>query len=142
MFLLWLLLLALLLYGLIYALRSGRLRKVVRDYEIGLLYRNGHLVRQLGTGNYWLNPLTTDITVIDSRRESVVVAGQEVMTADEVGLKVSAVVSYAVADAEKAMRSVKNYRDELYLLVQLALREALSTQTADSLLENRQCLGE
>lgn len=142
MIVIWLVLSALLIYGLVFALRNVVLRKTIRDYQVGLLYENGNLKKRLNAGAYWLNPLTHELLVFDTRRATSVVAGQEVTTQDNVGLKVSATVSYELSDAEKAVRSVQDYAEELYLLVQLALREEISSQPADALLENRQGLGD
>jgi len=138
----WFVLFTVLIYGMYLLIRLFMRRTVVRDYQVGLLYKNGRLEQQLGAGSYWLNPLSSAITVVDTRRVTTVVAGQEVTTQDNIGLKLSASVSYQVSDAEKALHSVENYSFELYTLVQLAIREEVSGQPIDALLENRQGLGD
>ena len=138
----WLILLAVVVYGLVLLLRTVVARKVVHDYQVGLLYKNGKLKEALTAGAYWLNPLTSSLVIIDTRRVTTVVSGQEVTTQDNIGLKVSATISYQIEDAQKAVRNVQSYADELYFMVQLALREELSSQPIDALLENRQGVGE
>lgn len=142
MIIVWLILLVIVIYGLVFLLRTILVRRVVHDYQVGLLYKNGNLKETLGAGAYWLNPLTSSLVITDMRRVTTVVSGQEVTTGDNIGLKVSATISYEVEDAQKALRSVQSYADELYFTVQLALREELSSQPIDALLENRQGLGD
>lgn len=115
--------------------RALRVRYVVHEYQLGLLYKHGRLVKQVNAGIYWLNPMTSSLTILDARRTSLIVAGQEVATNDNVGLKVSLVLSYSIANAETAVHSVVNYTDELYTTAQLSLRTELAKYSADSLFE-------
>jgi regulator of protease activity HflC (stomatin/prohibitin superfamily) len=111
-------------------------RITVYDYEIGLLYERGKLVRQVSAGTYWINASNRSLIKLDARRTNLVVAGQEVSTQDNIGLKVSVVVFYSIHDAAKAIQLVQSYYNELYAQTQLALREELSNCAADALSEN------
>ena len=117
-------------------LRTFRVRHLVHEYQTGLLYQQGKLIKQVGAGVYWLNPRSSSLTILDTRRSNLIVAGQEVATADNVGLKVSVVLSYSIADAEKAVHSVANYTNELYIMTQLVIREELAKSNAETLFEN------
>jgi regulator of protease activity HflC (stomatin/prohibitin superfamily) len=69
------------------------------------------------------------------------VAGQEIMTADKVTLRVNLLVTYVVADVVKAVTSVGDYAQSLYREAQLALRAAVGTRTLDSLLSDKESVG-
>ena len=137
-----LLLLAALAYGSWRSFQVFRQQIIVRDYQSGLLYKDGKFVKELSAGAYWINPRRSEIMVYDLRRTSFVIAGQEVMTGDSIGLKVSVVVSYSISDAKKMVNAVQSYYAELYALTQLALREELANYTADSLFEKSSSLSE
>ncbi len=68
-------------------------------------------------------------------------AGQEVLTADNVGLKLSLLVNYQVADPAKAAHESQNWQSDLYNGAQLALRAVVSGVAADALLNQRLELG-
>jgi len=65
------------------------------------------------------------------------VAGQEIMTADKVTLRMNAVVTYKVADPLKAVTTVEDYRQALYREAQLALRGVVGTRELDVLLSDK-----
>ena len=65
------------------------------------------------------------------------VAGQEIMTADKVTLRLNAVVTYKVADPLKAVTTVEDYRQALYREAQLALRGVIGTRELDVLLSDK-----
>lgn len=116
-------------------------KKIVHEYEAGLLYRNGRLLRSTGAGVYRLCRFWSELRTIDIRRASVTVPGQEVLSADNVGLKVSVAVSYRVADPQRAVHTVSDYLAELYLTVQLAVRSTVAEAKIDEVLENRLQIG-
>jgi regulator of protease activity HflC (stomatin/prohibitin superfamily) len=74
---------------------------------------------------------------VDVRPNFVTLMGQEVLTADGVPLKVSVAANYEMSDPQLAINGQANYAQALYLLLQLAVREVISTSKADELLENR-----
>ena len=117
-------------------------KQVVREYEVGLLYSNGRFARLLTPGAHWLFRPRAEVTRIDKRRQSMVVPSQELISADHVGIKVSLIVSYEVADPVKATHAVADYHAELYSAAQLALRRAASEYKVEDLLGARTHLGE
>jgi regulator of protease activity HflC (stomatin/prohibitin superfamily) len=117
-------------------------KHVVREYEIGLLYSNGRFARALGPGAYWMLRRRSEVTNLDKRRQSMAVASQELVSADQVGIKLSLVVTYEVADPLKAMHLVSDYRAELYSAAQLAIRRVASELKIEELLTVRTQLGE
>ena len=113
----------------------------VREHERALRYRRGRLIGEVGPGRYWLQPRTSELTIIDTRRRQVVVPGQEVLTSDRVPLKISLIAEFSVADVTKAVTIVERFQEALYGRIQLALREAVAARTLDEALDERGQLG-
>ena len=74
---------------------------------------------------------------MDLREQVLDVAGQEIMTADKVTLRLNAVVTWKVADALRAVTTVEDCRQALYREAQLALRAAIGARTLDALLGDK-----
>ena len=114
---------------------------VIREFECGLLYHNGRYRKQLGPGAHRVFRPWRKITVLDLRKRAVTVAGQEVLTADQVGLKVSLVVTYQICDAQKAVHEIEDFTAALYLAAQTALRKVVGGVELEKLLEQRVNIG-
>lgn len=114
---------------------------IVHEYEAGLLYVSGRFRRRLDAGAYRLLKSRSEIVLVDLRQRIVQVAGQELLSADNVGLKVSVTGRFRVSDPEKAVHGVQDYTQALYSAVQLALRETVACSKIDELLENRLAIG-
>ena len=74
---------------------------------------------------------------MDLREQVVDVAGQGIMTADKVTLRLNAVVTYKVADPLKAISTVEDHREALYREAQPALRAVMGTRELDALLGDK-----
>jgi regulator of protease activity HflC (stomatin/prohibitin superfamily) len=107
----------------------------------GLLYHKGKFAKVLGAGRHirWGRHFTLDAH--DLRKASLLVAGQEVLTADNVGLKVSVLVTYHVTDPAKAAHETQNWQGDLYNFAQLALRAVVSGVAVEALLNQRLAIG-
>lgn len=112
-------------------------RVTVYEFQRALRYRKGRFLSVLGPGQYWILQPRTTVTPVDVRPNFVTLMGQEVLTADGVPLKVSVAANYEMSDPQVAINGQANYAQSLYLLLQLAVREVISTSKADELLENR-----
>jgi regulator of protease activity HflC (stomatin/prohibitin superfamily) len=112
-------------------------------HERVLLFRDGELVEQLGPGMYmfWKNAGKITWASIDLREQVADVAGQEIMTADKVTLRVNLVVTYQVTDVELAVTAVSDYAQALYRQAQLVLREAVGARQLDKLLTDKDAVG-
>jgi regulator of protease activity HflC (stomatin/prohibitin superfamily) len=115
---------------------------VILQFQKGLLYENGIFQRVLEPGAYWLYRPSSTVTLIDTRVASVTIAGQEIITADNVGLKLSLLVSYQVVDPATAVHSVQAWYTEIYTLAQLAARDVLSTMKVDEIINSKGALAE
>jgi regulator of protease activity HflC (stomatin/prohibitin superfamily) len=107
----------------------------------GLLYQRGKFVEALRTGEHvrWGRKFT--FAVSDLRKTSMLVAGQEVLSADNVGLKASLLVTYQVVDPAKAAHETQNWHGDLYNAAQVALRAVAGSATIEMLLGRRLDLG-
>ena len=107
----------------------------------GLLYKKGKFVEVLRTGEHIRWGRKYSLGVNDLRKTSVLVAGQEVLSADNVGLKASLFVTYQVVDPAKAAHETQNWRGDLYNAAQVALRAVAGGATIEALLGQRLDLG-
>ena len=120
----------------------ANLRNVtVFEYERGLRYARGRFVGVLGPGQYWLWSLTTAVRKVDVRARVVPIAGQEVLSADGVAIKVSLAATYRIADPVRAINAVESYETALYTALQLALRTVVSGRSAEEIFAHRASLG-
>jgi regulator of protease activity HflC (stomatin/prohibitin superfamily) len=116
---------------------------VVTDHEDVLLYRDGVLIDRLGQGLhvYWKGNGHITWKSVDKREQTADVAGQEIITADKVTLRVNLVVTYTVSDALRAVQSSNDYTQALYREAQLVLRAAVGTKSLDALLSDKESVG-
>ena len=122
--------------------RRGLCHKfVVSDGQVGLLYRHGVFVRLLKAGRHVLWGFGWTLSPMDVRKTSLLVAGQDVLTADNVGLKLSLLVTYQVADPAKAAHETQNWQVDLYNAAQIALRAIVGAVAVEALLSQRLDIG-
>ncbi len=114
---------------------------LVPEGYAGLLYHKGKFLKVLGAGRHirWGRHFT--LGAQDLRKAALLVAGQEVLTADNVGLKISLHVTYQVTDPAKAAHDTQNWQGDLYNGAQLALRSVVSGVAVEALLNQRLELG-
>ena len=122
------------------ALLPGRIRKelIIIEYERALLYEQGQFTRLLEPGRYvfwrW-DKVSFDR--VSLRQMSEVISGQEVLSSDKIGVRVSLIAHYAVTDPVAAITTVENYGEQLYQELQLALRNMIASRTVEELLAAR-----
>jgi len=105
----------------------------------GLFFKDGRHEATFAPGPhaFWKGVARARILDVDLREQVVDVAGQEIMTADKVTLRLNAVVTYKVADPLTAVTTVEDYRQALYREAQLALRGVIGTRELDVLLSDK-----
>ena len=111
--------------------------KVAREYERGVIFRLGRLVRAKGPGLIWLIPMVDRMIKIDLRVVTLDVPRQEMMTRDNVPVTVDAVVYFRVVNPEDAVVKVENFSKATYLVAQTTLRSILGQHELDELLSQR-----
>jgi regulator of protease activity HflC (stomatin/prohibitin superfamily) len=113
-------------------------RIIVVDGREAVLYRSGRYVGTLKAGTHWVFGWKIGTVELDVREATLLVVGQEVLTADQLTLKISAVLHYQLVDTERALRTVQNYLEQLHLAVQEALRTVVGAKKLDELLTQRE----
>lgn len=125
----------------ILAARGGSLLQAVEVEagHVGLLFRNGRHEATLEAGLYglWAGVARAKVVTVELREQVLDVAGQEIMTADKVTLRLNAVVTFKVADALVAVTAVEDYRQALYREAQLVLRAGIGARDLDALLAEK-----
>ncbi|HTQ40033.1 MAG TPA: slipin family protein [Pirellulales bacterium] len=111
----------------------------VEPHHVGVLFVDGDFVETLPPGRYafWKNLATVKFVQEDMREAMFDVAGQDIMTADKVTLRMNAVVTYRVVDARQAVSVADDVRQALYREVQLALRAVVGARELDSFLTDK-----
>jgi hypothetical protein len=112
----------------------------VDSYEQGILLIDGKFSRVLEPGAYffWKNAIVVSVLKADLRQQQMEVSGQEILTRDKAALRINFFAQYRIMDAVRALTENKEYEKQLYILVQLALREFVGTMTLDELLEKKE----
>jgi regulator of protease activity HflC (stomatin/prohibitin superfamily) len=118
------------------------IRVTVHETELGLLYVKGRFERVLDPGRHWILRLGAQVVRIDARRRLLHVQSQEILTSDNVQLRLSAIVSLRVTDPARALHESESYEHELYVATQLALRAAVAETGIDDVLERKLQIGE
>ncbi|MCX5800624.1 MAG: slipin family protein [Candidatus Eisenbacteria bacterium] len=112
--------------------------KVLREYERGVIFRLGRLVGARGPGIFLLIPIVDRMIKVSLRTVVMDVPPQDVITRDNVSLKVNAVVYFRVLYPEKAIVEVENYLFATSQLAQTTLRSVVGQSDLDHLLSDRE----
>ncbi|TCM90801.1 SPFH domain/Band 7 family protein [Paenibacillus sp. BK033] len=114
----------------------------VAGHERGFLFYDNRLQRELGPGKYrfWRTPVSVIVQTMDTRRQQLDLIGQEMMTEDKVTLRLNFVSQYVLHNPLTALQ-IKGYEEQLYIQLQLILREYVGTMKLDELLRTKQEIG-
>ncbi|MBF0393943.1 MAG: slipin family protein [Alphaproteobacteria bacterium] len=126
----------LLLVILLVALLASAIR-ILREYERGVLFTLGRFTGVRGPGLILVLPLVQQIVRIDLRTLVLDVPSQDVISRDNVSVKVNAVIYFRVVEADKAVIQVENYMVATSQLAQTTLRSVLGKHELDEMLAER-----
>ncbi|MCK4271049.1 slipin family protein [bacterium] len=112
--------------------------RVLKEYERGVIFRLGRLVGAKGPGLILLIPIVDKMTKVSLRTVAMDVPPQDVITKDNVSVKVNAVIYFRVMEPEKAIVEVENYLFATSQLAQTTLRSILGQAELDELLAARE----
>ncbi len=119
------------------ALFFGNAVRVLNEYERGVVFRLGRVIKAKGPGLIILIPLLDKMQRVSLRLVAQDVPSQDVITRDNVSVKVSAVIYFRVTDPVKAVISVENYLYATSQLSQTTLRSVCGQAEMDDLLSER-----
>ncbi|TYB33204.1 MAG: slipin family protein [Flexistipes sinusarabici] len=111
--------------------------KILREYERGVVFRLGRFVGIRGPGLIILIPFVEKLIKVNLRTVVMDVPPQDVITKDNVSVKVNAVVYFRVVHADKAILEVENYLTATSQLCQTTLRSIIGQFELDDILSNR-----
>jgi regulator of protease activity HflC (stomatin/prohibitin superfamily) len=112
--------------------------RILREYERAVIFRLGRLIATKGPGLIFLIPIVDRMVRVSLRTVVMDVPEQDVITKDNVSLKVNAVVYFRVVQAEKAIVEVENFLFATSQLSQTTLRSVLGQSQLDELLAERE----
>ncbi len=121
---------------IIYLLASAI--RILNEYERGVVFRLGRVIGAKGPGLILLIPVIDKLVKVSLRVVTMDVPPQDVITKDNVSVKVNAVVYFRVMDATKAVVEVENYLYATSQLAQTTLRSVLGQFELDDLLTSRE----
>ncbi len=111
--------------------------KILREYERGVIFRLGRLIGAKGPGIIFIIPGVDKLLRISLRTVVLEIPAQDVITRDNISLKVNAVVYFRVVDPNKAVVQVENYLYATSQLAQTTLRSIIGQSQLDELLSER-----
>jgi regulator of protease activity HflC (stomatin/prohibitin superfamily) len=114
--------------------------RILREYERGVIFRLGRLIAQKGPGLIILIPFIDQMVRVDLRTVTLNVPPQEVITKDNVTVRVNAVAYFRVIDPNRAVTQVENFLLATTQIAQTTLRSVLGKAELDSLLAERERL--
>ena len=113
--------------------------KVLREYERAVLFRFGRLLEPpRGPGLVWKIPIVDQIVKVDLRTITLNIPPQDVITKDNVPVRVNAVAYFKIVDPKDAIIQVENYMAATSQIAQTTLRAVLGQHVLDELLSERE----
>lgn len=112
--------------------------KIIKEYERGVVFRLGRMVGARGPGMVYVIPGIEKMVKMDLRTVTMDIPPQDVITRDNVSVKVNAVLYFRVLDPNLAVREVENYLFATSQLAQVTLRSVCGQGELDELLAERE----
>ena len=112
--------------------------KILREYERGVIFRLGRMVAPRGPGITYVIPFIERMVRIDLRTVTLDIPPQDVITRDNVSVKINAVLYFRVVDPTRAIREVENYLFATAQLAQVTLRSVCGQAQLDEILAERE----
>ncbi len=114
--------------------------KILSEYERGVVFRLGRLIDVKGPGMIFLIPIVDRMVRVDLRTITLDVPAQEIITRDNVTVKVNAVAYFKVLDPNKAVTAVQNFILATSQIAQTSMRSVVGQVPLDDLLSERESL--
>jgi regulator of protease activity HflC (stomatin/prohibitin superfamily) len=111
--------------------------KIVPEYQRGVIFRLGRIIGAKGPGLFFIIPLIDRMVRVDLRTQTVDIPPQDVITADNVTVRVNAVTYFNVVDPNRSVVAIEDYRYGTLQVAQTTLRSVLGQTSLDDLLGKR-----
>jgi regulator of protease activity HflC (stomatin/prohibitin superfamily) len=112
--------------------------KIIKEYERAVIFRLGRMVEPRGPGIIYVIPVVEKMSRMDLRVVTLDIPPQDVITRDNVSIKVNAVLYFRVLEPNRAVREVENYLYSTSQLAQTTLRSVCGECALDELLAERE----
>ena len=112
-------------------------RVTIFEYEKGVRFYKGKFKDIVGPGKYTYFNSSTRIDVFDLRPSIMPINGQDLLSTDNVSVKISLAVNYQITDPQALIFQYEDFHGYLYMTIQFKLREVISTLEIDEILINR-----
>ncbi len=120
----------------------GAAVRIVQEYERGVIFRLGRVQAAKGPGLFLIIPIIDRMEKIDLRTVTLDVQSQEAISADNVTVRVNAVVYFRVVDPVAAVIQVENYFGATQQIAQTSLRSVIGQSDLDQLLQDREAVND
>jgi regulator of protease activity HflC (stomatin/prohibitin superfamily) len=124
------------------AVLAGASVRVLREYERGVVFRLGRVIEQKGPGLVLLIPAVDRMVRVSLRTVTLRIPPQEVITRDNVPVRVAAVAYFRVIDPNRSVLDVEDFMAATLQIAQTTLRSVLGKADLDTLLSEREHLNE
>src|ERR1700757_3925722 len=114
--------------------------RILRECQRGFVFRLGRLLEPKGPGVVFLIPIVDRIVKVELRTITLNIPPQEVITRDNVPVRVNAVAYFRIVDPEAAIVQVADFMNATSQIAQTTLRSVLGQHTLDELLAQREKL--
>ena len=114
--------------------------KILREYERAVMFTLGRFTHVRGPGLVLMIPFVQEMVRVDLRIQVTEIPSQDVISRDNVSMKVDAVLYYKVLNPERAIIQVQHYRSATNMLAQTTLRAVLGQHDLDEMLSERKKL--
>ena len=111
--------------------------RIVPEYQRGVIFRLGRIIGAKGPGLFFIIPVIDRMVRVDLRTQTVDIPPQDVITADNVTVRVNAVTYFNVTDPNRSVVAIEDYRFATFQVAQTTLRSILGQTTLDELLGKR-----
>ena len=116
----------------------------VESYEKAVMFVDGKFNKIMDAGTYyfWKNTTSIVYSKADLRTMQLEVSGQEILTKDKAAIRINFNAQYQIKDIMKALVNNKEFEKQLYVMIQLKLREFIGSYTLDELLEKKDLISD
>lgn len=112
----------------------------IQPGELGILYYDNKVVKELEAGTYYYWVYSRDVLcrIVDLKVKPLEISGQEILTADRIGVRINLMCTYKVVDPGTMIKTIKNLENQVYACVQLVIREYVGRYRLDELLQQKE----
>ncbi len=115
--------------------------QMAQQWEVGVVFLLGRYARTAGPGLFFIIPVLESVRLVDTRVLTMDIPSQQVITRDNVPVKINGVIFFKVKNAPDALIKVQDYRYAISQYAQTSLRDAIGQMTLDQLLVEREEIG-